>query len=148
MGEGVGALFARAQAARRASLLARERAKALSDALLRFERTMGAHPLGRLTLLTDGSGKVLRPSGTVAHWLNVSIARLAGAMLLHFVSRRDTRAFRGLVQTLGYRQGDQEITVHFRPRGGRQQLVRASVAPVGPNTYEWTLRVVRSDRSA
>ncbi len=143
MGDAVGALFARAQAARRASLLARERARALSDALLRFKRTMGADALGRLTLLTDGSGKVLRPSVTVAHWLNVSVARLAGALLLHFVGRRDTRAFRGLVQTLGYRQGDQEITVHFRPRGGRQQLVRASVTHVGPDTYEWTLRLAQ-----
>ncbi len=143
MGLGVGALFARAQAARRASSLARERAKALGDALLRFTRAVDGDPLGRMTLLTDGAGKVLRPSEALGRWLNVSVERLAGAMLLHFVGRRDTRAFRSLVQTLGYRQEDQEITVRFRPRGGSQQLVRAAVAHVGPNTYEWTLRPVR-----
>lgn len=178
MGLGAESLFRRACVARRESVAAREKSRALCATLLRFTAGNGVGDPGRVpravvpeppasgkvlvaarppvvehrpvaaavvaTVRTNGSGKILQASETVSRWLNVPVERLAGSPLLHYVGRRDTGAFRTLVKTLGYGSSYQAVTVRFRPRGGAQQLVSASVANVGPNTYEWTLRAVPS----
>jgi hypothetical protein len=143
-----GGLFARGCAAQQEALKARTEARRLCASLGRFRRGVSPRPsvaaVWTETLRTDSGGLIVSANEGLARWLRVSADRIVGMRLLNFVARRDTRAFRGMVKKLGYPESDGSEMVHFRPRGGRPELVHASVTRAAPNGYDWTLRAVDS----
>ena len=141
---GLDRLIARGYVAQRKASGERARARGLVERLAKFVRA-GTRPLRiqeSRVLVTDAAGVIVGRTPAAAHWLNVPAESLVGMRLLHFVGRRDTRTFRGIVKGLGYAGADRAAVVRFRPRRGLQELVHASVEKVGPNRFAWTLRPV------
>lgn len=68
------------------------------------------------TVVTSRSGAIRESSPDVATLLRVD--RLPGKLLIAFVARQDTRAFRGWLRALHRPGASRSITVRLRPRGG------------------------------
>ena len=143
-----GGLVARGYTAHRQAVLERARAVRLRERMAQLAPAVASRrpnltDCNPTVLQTDAMGTIVEPNPSAARWLNVPAARLVGMRLLHFVSRGDTRTFRGIVKGLGYASADSTATVRFRPREGRPELVHTSVERVAPNRFAWTLRCTR-----
>ncbi len=149
---GLDRVVARGYLALRDAARERARAQELREHLMRLVPAL-ASQLTNLTspeptvVHTDAAGFIVDPNPAAAQWLNVPSHRLVGMELLHFVGRRDTGTFRGIVKGLGYGRTRRAVTVRFRPRQGRQEVVHASVEKVAPNRFAWTLRPVPSAKT-
>jgi len=141
---GLDLLIARGYVAHRQAAGERARARELVERLAKLVQSGSRRPCKAVpkVLVTDGAGVIVERNPVAAQWLNVPADSLVGMRLLHFVGRRDTSAFRGIVKGLGYAGADRTAVVRFRPRQGRQELVHASVEKVAPDRFAWTLRPV------
>lgn len=146
---GLDCLIARGYLAQREAFSQRATADRLRAAHDQLARAIGCkRPRGTgapaVVVRTDAAGRIIGPSEAAARWLNVPSERLVGIRLLHFVTRRDTHAFRAMVRALRYDAAPRRAAVQIRPRRARPELVDATVKSVAPDTFEWTLRPLGS----
>ncbi len=102
---------------------------------------------------TDARGVIVDANPTTATLLAFSHDLLPGKLLIAFVARRDTMAFRGGLRAIVEGPGHGTISVRLRPRGGAPFLahlaLRAVHGPVRairgrrepPVALHWTIRV-------
>jgi PAS domain S-box-containing protein len=90
---------------------------------------------------TDAHGVVREANRAMATLLAHPQEQLIGKLLIAFVARGDTRAFRRHVLALGGPDAARAFQVRMRPRGGAPFLASASVRPVpGTGSHRWMLR--------
>jgi PAS domain S-box-containing protein len=118
--------------------------------------------LARYRALFDGVPDPLAESDVrgVLRAVNPLFAKLLGVHptflfdkpLLHFVTRRDTRAFRDFVRTLGTDGTEAKLVVHFRPRhGGLPFAAEVSARVVSFDSARqilWCVRPIENDPRA
>ena len=75
------------------------------------------HAIPLVTFLTDQRAVILDASRTAVTFLNVTPAAIFMKPLLHFVARRETRAFRELVRDMAFDQVG-PVVAKLRPRHG------------------------------
>lgn len=128
-----------------------EMTEAFGDALALLDRETArrtslfhAHP--DALFLTDRRGTIEEANAAAAKLLAMPAARLPGKLLIGFVARRDTKAFRDRVHDLGHTPAARPLEVHVRPRGGAppfpaafsaQDVLDGGGHPVG---LLWTMR--------
>jgi PAS domain S-box-containing protein len=90
---------------------------------------------------TDAHGVVLEANRATAALLAHPQEQLIGKLLIAFVARGDTRAFRRHLMALGGPDAARAFQVRMRPRGGAPFLASASVRVIsGTGSHRWTLR--------
>ena len=133
-----GPLITRGRVAREASRRARAQAGALGDLFrsLRERMTPAATPAAWVQ--TDGRGIIRAADDAAARLFNVTLQRLLGTPLLHFVARRDARLFRGMVKLLRYPQAIHDAIVRMRARHASTFLLSVKVRALGRDQYRWS----------
>jgi PAS domain S-box-containing protein len=93
---------------------------------------------------SDAQGVVREANLAAAALLALPPELLVGKLLISFVARGDTRAFRGYLAALGAPEppeATRTFEVRLRPRGGSPFLASVSVRAVrGAGAHRWTLR--------
>ncbi len=93
---------------------------------------------------TDAQGVVREANRAAAALVALPQELLVGKLLISFVARGDTRAFRGYLAGLGGSEASEEtqtFEVRIRPRGGTPFVAAVSVRAVrGAGAHRWTLR--------
>jgi PAS domain S-box-containing protein len=90
---------------------------------------------------TDAHGVMREANRATATLLAHPQEQLIGKLLIAFVARGDTRAFRRHLLALGGPEGGRTFQVRMRPRGGAPFLAAASVRAVpGTGSHRWMLR--------
>jgi PAS domain-containing protein len=90
-------------------------------------------------LCSDRRGIVRDVNESALHFFNVTMWRLVGKPLIHFVARGDTRSFRELVRGIEAMPNAFQLAVRFRPRGGRPAPRLVRVLRLGSGSFGWLL---------
>lgn len=114
----------------------------LEDERARYDDLFDAAPDAYVT--TDPRGIIREANAAAAGLLGVAQRALPGKLLIGFVARRDTRAFRGKLNALNEEHA-QAFSLHLRPRGGapfRASLSVRSMRSARAEALElrWTIR--------
>ncbi len=101
------------------------------------------------TVETDARGVMREANRAAATLLAHPQEQLVGKLLIAFVARGDTRAFRRHLSSLTAVEAVPAFEVRMRPRGGVPFLASVSVRAVpGPGAFRWALRCVPASSPA
>jgi PAS domain S-box-containing protein len=100
-------------------------------------------------IVTDRAGSIVQANPAAATLLAIGPEAMRGKLLIAFVARQDTRAFRTRLRALDPNDEVASFEVRLRPRGGTPFSARLSVDPVPSEAgLRWTISVVRAGRSS